>query len=210
VAPPPTSMEALYTQETNLFLFSPFYGQDDEESLKDLNLTKALIQLRANQLVRELHALEESEETMRRLKERRNRAVVKRENFDRSLSEIHSGKSTSRGGIQTGLHAFFASAKSGAKKGSVVVLSDSEDAATHKKKSQLKGKGDDSDGNDTPSEKKSHKYQGNVKSQRKGKRKDSSGTRSPSSSPEKKLRGLADDSDSDIALISLKRAGLKG
>lgn len=140
--------------------------------------------------------------------------MAKRENFDRSLSEINSGKSTSRGGIQTGLHAFFASAKSGAKKGSVVVLSDSEDAVTYKKKSRSKGKrkGDDSDGSNSPSEKKSHKNQGNVKSPRQGKRKDSSGTRSPSRSPEKKLRGLADDSDSDsdVALISLKRAGLKG
>ena len=179
------------------------------KSLRDLGLTKTIVQQRANQLVRELHALEESEETMRLLEERRNRAVSKRKSSDRSLAECHTSKSASRGAIQTGLHAFFRSTKSGAKKQSVVTLSDSEE----KSGSAAKGKRKSGDGKKSTTGKKvrANNVNGSVKP--KGKRKESSSSeeRSPSSSPEKKQKVRSQKgAESDVEFVRAKSPSVKG
>ena len=94
--------------------------------MKEFGLTKAIVQQKANQLVRELHAIEESEEMMRMLEERRSRAVAKKQGYDKSLAECHAKKvpsskrSSSGGGIQTGLKAFFVPSKSAVKKQKVL------------------------------------------------------------------------------------------
>lgn len=101
-----------------------------EKSLKSAGLSKAAIQQRANQLVREMHAIDETSETMRLLEERRNRGVMKKQGYDRSLAECHTSKSgPAKGGIQTGLRAFFSSTnnKTASKKVKVTVLSDDDE-----------------------------------------------------------------------------------
>ena len=89
--------------------------QDGHKDLKSLGLTKPLIQQRANQLVREMHANDETAHTFRKLEERRNRGSSKKHGYDRSLAECHTAKvssSTTNGGFQTGISAFFTSSKS--------------------------------------------------------------------------------------------------
>jgi hypothetical protein len=98
------------------------------KTIKSVGLTKVAIQQRANQLVREMHAIDETSETMRLLEERRNRGAIKKQGYDRSLAECHTSKSAaSKGAVQTGLRAFFSSSKKGAKPGNMVVLSDNEE-----------------------------------------------------------------------------------
>ena len=102
--------------------------------MKELGLSKAIIQQRANQLVRELNAIEETADLMRMLHERRNRAAIKKQGFDRSLTECHNQKVSLKqnsgriknGGVQTGLRAFFASTKSVPKKAKVVIMSEDD------------------------------------------------------------------------------------
>jgi hypothetical protein len=167
--------------------------RDTALSLKDLGLSKVAIQQKVNQLVRELHSLEESEEMMRLLKERRNRAL-KNHDVDKPRSE----KISSKGAVQTGLHAFFVSTKAVAKKEKVVILSDNEEEHG-KSKSPVNGKRKDSfeselaqsspekklrNGNDSPSE------SGELQA---GKRKDEGeNALSESSTPEKKQRLMVD------------------
>jgi hypothetical protein len=81
-------------------------------------MTKPLIQQRANQLVREMHAIDETVHTFRKLEERRNRGPSKKQGYDRSLAECHTAKtssSASKGSIQTGISSFFTSSKSDGK-----------------------------------------------------------------------------------------------
>jgi hypothetical protein len=89
-------------------------------------LVKSVIQQRANQLVRELHQLEESEETMRMLHERRNRSASKKQGYD-SLADTGKSHARGGGGVQTGMRSFFTSTKSVSKKETVVILSDDEE-----------------------------------------------------------------------------------
>mmetsp|Transcript_9183 Transcript_9183/g.21889 ORF Transcript_9183/g.21889 Transcript_9183/m.21889 type:complete len:2363 (+) Transcript_9183:217-7305(+) len=120
------------------------FGPADAEglSLKQLNLTKSIVQQRANQLVRELHQSDETEETRKLLHERRKRSSS---SYDKSLVECGKGKSKSKGRstpkksagakktatIQTALHSFFKQTKSGSKKQSVVeVLDDNSDSSS--------------------------------------------------------------------------------
>ncbi|KAL3935214.1 MAG: hypothetical protein SGBAC_009225, partial [Bacillariaceae sp.] len=121
------------------------FGPPDAEglSLKQLNLTKSIIQQRANQLVREMHQSDETAEMMKILKERRKRSSS---SYDKSLVEcgkdesppsksIGAKQSKSSGAkqsktVQTGLHAFFKQTKSGSKKQSVVeILDDDSDSS---------------------------------------------------------------------------------
>lgn len=102
-------------------------------SIKSTGLSKVSIQQRANQLVREMHAIDDTSETMRLLEERRNRGALKKQGYDRSLAECHtssksgtSSSSAKKGGIQTGLRAFFSSTKTASKKSKVVVMSSSD------------------------------------------------------------------------------------
>jgi hypothetical protein len=193
--------------------FFPCGEQDgiESKSLKGLGLTKGMVQQRANQLVRELHAVEESEDTLRLIEERRNRAAAKKQGFDRSLAECHTNKSKSSGknspkggGIQTGLHAFFVSSKSGSKKQKVIVLSDDEEAIPSSE-SILAGKRKDSPASSDegcPVEKKVKKTAAFLQVVP-GKRKDD-GTLTDASTPEKKLRTVV-NADGVIELISVPK-----
>ncbi|CAJ1968173.1 unnamed protein product [Cylindrotheca closterium] len=134
------------------------FGPDDAESLslKQLSLTKSIIQQRANQLIREMHQSDETEETMKILHERRRRSSS---SYDKSLVECGKGKSKSMSAskkgsgakqqnktIQTGLHSFFKQTKSGSKKQSVVeILDDNSDS------SRESGKRKEADGSDEAS-----------------------------------------------------------
>ena len=107
------------------------FKQGGSKTLRSLGFTRTSIQQRANQLVRELNAIDDTTETMRMLEERRNRGTIKKQGYDRSLAECHTSKTTpSGGGIQTELKSFFASTKSVPKKNKVVVLSNNEENVT--------------------------------------------------------------------------------
>lgn len=103
------------------------------ESFRDLGFTKLSIQQRANQLVRELHAIDETSETMRLLEERRNRGALKKQGYDRSLAECHKSGSS---GIQTGLKAFFTSTMNASRKQKVVLLSEDDENAVRGKRKE--------------------------------------------------------------------------
>jgi len=100
--------------------------------LKDWGLTKIAIQNRTNQLVRELNAEEEAEETKRLLKQRRSKSK-QRKSMD-SLAGVRGAgaKKSARNAdgstiVQAGLHAFFQSANSAHKRQPIIeVLSDDE------------------------------------------------------------------------------------
>lgn len=88
------------------------FGAADEDynDMKDLQLTKPSIQIRANQLVRELHSIEDHEDTMKMLERRKSR------NSMDSLAACHDNKGLSppscssaskKNHVQTGLKAFF-------------------------------------------------------------------------------------------------------
>jgi hypothetical protein len=180
--------------------------------LRDLGITKSMVQQRANQLVRELQVLDESEEThrileetKRILEERRNRTAAKRQGFDKSLTECHTNKKKGKnGGVQTGLKAFFVSAKTVSKKESVV-LSDSVEVASFKGKR----KGSSESGEESPSEKKLRQSQVPIIVQEvavstsKNKRKDSGDDDDDDSSPEKKLRTIVNE-DGQIELVQVQ------
>ena len=161
-----------------------------EKSLKDLGLTKASIQLMTNQLVRELHTLEESEETMRLLEERKNRKL-KRQKSEHSRSQgTTSAKSASR---QTGLHAFFTSTKSVSKKQSMVVLSDDEEPNP---RASSKRKESAANGTSSKSQPDKKQRKSLVDAMQKGKRKGASVSQEAcSASPEKKICAGQDDVD---------------
>jgi hypothetical protein len=85
----------------------------DYNDMVDLQLTKPAVQIRANQLVRELNNIEDHEEMMRVVQNRKK-------NLD-SLAMCHNGSSSTtpsssgkkkKGTIQTGLKAFFSASTS--------------------------------------------------------------------------------------------------
>eukprot|EP00934_Nitzschia_sp_Nitz4_P009022 Nitzschia sp. Nitz4//scaffold97_size77645//18109//25086//NITZ4_005513-RA/size77645-augustus-gene-0.24-mRNA-1//1//CDS//3329560641//9012//frame0 len=92
--------------------FGPTTEHNEKKSPKDLNLSKASLQIRANQLVRELHTLDEAHETLRLLEERRYR----KQGMD-SMAKCSGGEekkskvSPKGGGRQTGLRSFFTAFK---------------------------------------------------------------------------------------------------
>lgn len=140
--------------------FGPAETEAEEpthKSMKEIGLTKSIIQQRANQLVRELHSCEEKEETLRMLAERRNRKPSSQLHvYDKSLVDCNKKSSKKKGGtkIQTGLRAFFSSAKPFSKKAKTVVLSDDDNkASTSSKSSMGKRKGGTAD-EGSPAEKK--------------------------------------------------------
>ncbi len=110
----------------------------DYEDMLDLKLTKPSIQIRANQLVRELHAIEDHDNMLQMVAKRRSShkfdslAVVassgpKNPSPTNSNNDISpnnsSGKSSSKKTtVQTGLKAFFSATPSNGKKKGVVDL----------------------------------------------------------------------------------------
>ena len=106
------------------------------KSLKELNLTKSIIQQRANQLVRELHQMDEKEETMKILADRRTKGASSNV-YDKSLvdcnkkssssSSSSSSKKKKKGLNQTGLRSFFTATKKVSKKEKVIILSDDDE-----------------------------------------------------------------------------------
>jgi len=145
------------------------FGPADAEALtlKQLNLTKSIIQQRANQLIREMHQADEQEETMKLLQERRRRSSG---GYDKSLVECGEGKSKNPSNksagakkaktIQTGLHAFFKQTKSGSKKQSVVEMADDETANSDSSKASGKRKeADEANDNSSSPSKKSKSWQ---------------------------------------------------
>lgn len=81
---------------TQTFSCSPF---------KEVQLNKGALQLRVNQLARELHAMEEASNSFRILEERRNLNGSAHE--PAAKKPAASRKSSKNGGTQTGLLAFF-------------------------------------------------------------------------------------------------------
>ncbi len=164
------------------------------QSFKSLGFTKLSIQQRANQLLRELHAIDETSETMRLLEERRNRGAIRKQGYDRSLAECHKSGSSS---IQTGLKAFFASTMSASKKQKVVILSDNDENVTLGKRKESPVSSEQS----TPNEKQTKKLAPLfvIPSKRKG---DASPTRE--SPGEKKMRTVV-NSEGVIELVTIPK-----
>jgi hypothetical protein len=85
------------------------FGAADTEynDMKDMHLTKPSIQIKANQLVRELSQIEDHEDMMQMLQRRKSRGSMD------SLAGCHGHSETSvekkKGRVQTGLRAFFTS-----------------------------------------------------------------------------------------------------
>lgn len=165
--------------------------------MKELGLTKPIVQLRANQIVRELHIIEESEEALRLLQERR--AAKKHQGYDKSLAECHTKTSSTKkangksGGIQTGLRAFFVATKSNSKKSKVVIM----DQADRKEKSpESTGKRKDPADEDTPTGKKAKKESQN-----------DDGSASSSGSVEKTIRAVVNENDV-IEIVSVPKAAV--
>jgi uncharacterized protein YprB with RNaseH-like and TPR domain len=100
--------------------------------MRGLQLTKPVIQQRANQLVRELHYILDHNATMQLLKDRINKTSSKRFEQHDSLHDCSSaGSGSSSGGlkakptVQTGLKAFFSATttnKASSKKPKVIIL----------------------------------------------------------------------------------------
>lgn len=149
---------------------------------------------------------------MRLLEERRNRSASKKQGFDRSLAECHTAKAASRGAVQTGLHAFFSSTKSGSKKKSVVTLSDSEGKSNSPVIGKRKSSLGTQDGKSSAG-KKIRGKSGSGSSKSRGKRKDSGdgSELSPSSSPEKKQKVRPHMSaESNVEFVRVKSPSVKG
>ena len=165
--------------------------------MKELGLTKSIVQLRANQVVRELHTIEESEEALRLLQERR--AAKKNQGYDKSLAECHTKASSIKkpngksGGIQTGLRAFFVATKSNSKKSRVVIM-DQADRQESSPESTGKRKDPASSDEDTPTGKKAKKE--TLKDD---------GSASSSGSVEKTIRAVVNENDV-IEIVSIPKA----
>jgi hypothetical protein len=71
---------------------------------KEVPLKKGSLQLRVNQLARELHAMEEASNSFRILEERRN---LNGSTHEPAAKKPAGSKKSSNGGTQTGLRAFF-------------------------------------------------------------------------------------------------------
>ena len=172
--------------------------------MRELGITKSMVQQRANQLVREVQVLEESEETKRILEERRNRTAAKKQGSDKSLAECHTKKKGKNGGVQTGLKAFFISAKAVSKKESVVLADSVEISSVH---SKGKRKGPSESGEESLFDKKLRQSQApiivqTVDSKSRNKRKDSGDSLSDDSVPEKRLRTIV-NADGVIELVEV-------
>ncbi|KAL3915091.1 MAG: hypothetical protein SGILL_005809, partial [Bacillariaceae sp.] len=79
-------------------------SNEDYNDMKDLELNKPSIQIRANQLIRELHFIEDHEETLKLLERRKSR------NSMDSLAACHGNGTTpsaKKNHIQTGMTSFF-------------------------------------------------------------------------------------------------------
>lgn len=163
------------------------------ESLRNLGFSKLSIQQRANQLVRELHAIDETAETMRLLEERRNRGAMKKQGYDRSLAECHKSGSS----IQTGLKAFFASTMSVTKKQKVVLSSDNDENGTLGKRKESPSSSQE----ESPDQKKSKKLAPLFVVTPKRKVDTSPSSESPN---EKKLRTVV-NSDGVIELVTVPK-----
>lgn len=92
-------------------------------SLKDLGLTRATIQQRANQLARELHNLERTDDAIRAIEGLQTKAKGGSKK-GKSKNDVKKG---GKKGNQTAIHSFFAKTGNGKKSASVVELSDGED-----------------------------------------------------------------------------------
>merc|ERR1711935_41690 len=93
-----------------------------QTSLKDLGLTKVIIQQRINQLARELHDIERNATTTRVIAEfrQKDKAADKKEKKSGATTSSKGGKKQT----QTALHSFFSKTGNSKRAGSVVVLSD--------------------------------------------------------------------------------------
>jgi hypothetical protein len=78
----------------------------DYNDMKELQLTKPSIQIKANQIVRELSQIEEHEDTMQMLQRRRSRGSMDSLADCQGNSEVTSTEKK-KGHVQTGLMAFF-------------------------------------------------------------------------------------------------------
>ena len=97
-------------------------NQTDVGTLKDVGLSKPIIQQRANQLVRELHQIEESEKVIRRF-DRRSLDSLASLPSTPSASLSSSAEKQKKATKQTDMMSFFQRKSSGMKKKSSSVLS---------------------------------------------------------------------------------------
>lgn len=107
--------------------------------MKDLGLTKATIQQRANQLARELHSLERSDDAIRAIEDLQNK---KSKPGNKNGKSKGAGPKGGKKGNQTAIHSFFAKTGGGKKSTSVVELSDGEDESCKQAKVDDASKGD--------------------------------------------------------------------
>jgi hypothetical protein len=106
---------------------------------KDAQLNKGSLQLRVNQLARELHAMEEASNSFRILEERRNLNGSTHEPV--AKKKTAASKKSSNGGTQTGLMAFFGTGNA-ASRPEVINIDDDNDAdAKADSKVEAKAKG---------------------------------------------------------------------
>lgn len=115
----------------------PDKAASGQTSLKDLGLTKVIIQQRINQLARELHDIERNANTTRVIANFRQKD--KAADAEKKEKKGGTGKG-SKGGkkqTQTALHSFFSKTGNSKKAGSVVVLSDTEDDSTKPKENTV-------------------------------------------------------------------------
>lgn len=91
---------------------------------KDFQLSKRSIQLRANQLARELHAMEEASNSFRILEERRN---IHGSTHAQVAKKPAVSKKSSSGGTQTGLHSFFGTSIPTARTEVITIVDDDDD-----------------------------------------------------------------------------------
>jgi hypothetical protein len=95
---------------------------------KDVQLNKGSLQLRVNQLARELHAMEEASNSFRILEERRNLNGSTHEPAAKkpAAKKLAASRKSSNGGTQTGLMAFFGPGNP-ASRPEVIAIDDDDD-----------------------------------------------------------------------------------
>ena len=120
-----------------------FPALENARTMRDLDFTKNLVQSRANQLVREWHQIEESNDSLRMLKARRTKSnhvnpAGTASSGDKHGSESgkpHATKKAKSGSVQTGIHSFFSTTKASSKKDTVVLSVDDNASGSLKRKS---------------------------------------------------------------------------
>lgn len=172
--------------------------------LRQRGLTKQSIQLKANMLVRELHAMEETADALRLLEDRRNRwGSGKKYATDCSPSDRQKKRGIAKGAIQTGLHAFFAAPKGESRKKKIISLEHEEDENDSVPSGHTKRKGSPpSDKEESPSQKKPKKM-APIFRVVPGKRKESDSTKS-ATTPDKIMRTVVNE-DGVIELVSVPK-----